>query len=80
MHTLEIQYFNAYGYMLWEETVEIPNLSVEAIKEYITQSEMLRFCGVPPTMVYAKPECGSPIIVKLGGNDNEFNSLRRWFF
>lgn len=78
MYDLNLKYFNQYGYLLDSECIMVPGKSEAAIREYVTNMDMRSFCGLKPAVVYAAVEGMNPILIKLGGNVNENDSIRRW--
>lgn len=78
MYALDLKYFNQYGYLLDSECVMVPGKSEAAIREYVMSLDMRSFCGLKPAIVYATMESINPILIKLGGDLNENDSIRRW--
>lgn len=78
MYALDLKYFNQYGHLLDSECVMVPGRSEAAIREYVISLGKRSFCGLQPAVVYATMEGVDPILIKLGGNENENDSIRRW--
>ena len=79
MYLLQLKYFNKQGLFLGSRQVYSPGVISSALVSYLRDLQHPTCCGMQPSLLYAQPERGDPVVVVLE-DTNESKSLRRRFF
>ena len=67
MYIVSLHYFDSSGHCLGDGSMLAPGTDPHALREYIKAQDSRTFCGFSPAYIYALPESGEPVLVKLGG-------------
>lgn len=68
MYIVTLQYFGSNGLLLGEGSTLSPGKDPVALREFVKTYDTRQFCGFTPAYIYALPETGEPVLVKLGGD------------
>lgn len=67
MYIVSLKYFDSSGHFLGDGEMLSPGKSQRALMEYVKEQDSREFCGFRPAYIYACPETGSPVLIKVGG-------------